>query len=194
MQHGAEYGLLLPLLILLGATVAAAPLARRAGTFGRRRLSCRRGRDRPVRLWIFSRPGGDLECRRAWRRDASLPDRARAETLAIESDAEGDFHWRRVAAFRHDARFDTACDLRPRPRFRGRDGREHRACDVGDLDCAANSRRARRPAIALRPARLRDFALSGYRGGADPRAHPPARALAGQRRRRLLGRRRERPR
>lgn len=31
MQHGAEYGLLLPLLILLGATVAAAPLARRAG-------------------------------------------------------------------------------------------------------------------------------------------------------------------
>jgi glutathione-regulated potassium-efflux system protein KefB len=31
MQHGAEYGLLLPLLILLGATVAAAPLVRRAG-------------------------------------------------------------------------------------------------------------------------------------------------------------------
>jgi monovalent cation:proton antiporter-2 (CPA2) family protein len=31
MQHGAEYGLLLPLLILLCATVAAAPLARRFG-------------------------------------------------------------------------------------------------------------------------------------------------------------------
>jgi glutathione-regulated potassium-efflux system protein KefB len=31
MQHGAEYGLLLPLLVLLCATVAAAPLARRFG-------------------------------------------------------------------------------------------------------------------------------------------------------------------
>ena len=31
MQHGSEYGLLFPLLILLCATVAAAPLARRFG-------------------------------------------------------------------------------------------------------------------------------------------------------------------
>ena len=175
--HSSEFSLLGPPLVLLAAAVISVPIARFArlsaivaylvagiviGPYGLRLFSTPESvlpvAELGVVMLLFL-IGLELELSRllAMRRDIFGLGVAQlvltAAAIAGLAIATGLFNWR------------------------ARAGRRPRARDVRHLDRAAHPGRARTPAAALRPARLRDPAVPGHGDRAAARARAAARSV-----------------
>ena len=129
---------------------------------GDRRLSGRRHGDRPIRAASVQHAGKRVAGRGARRRDAAVPDRARAGAVAAACDAARHFRIGRCAARDHGRRHRGTRDRDGPVSVARRAARRSRARDVRDVDRAAHPGRARTPAAALRPARICDPAVPGH--------------------------------